>query len=403
MIEEISDGGLEVHVSSMPPMALTGSPGAPLAPIPPLSTHSADVSGTAPHPDPYARPAAPRLSKRDALCWNRVMAHPERLTDVADDLYAVPLDDFTSTRNARAAAAKKSGERELAAAVAALPKPSAAAWASNLLFRSSDDVARELARLRDDISAATTAGDRDALKKLSGSRHSLVGSLVDEARSLAEAAGRGLSPVASEELSEALSAALADRFVAAAMSTGRLLRAPEPGGMSREDLAAIVALPPDELTAVDADADDHAGDGSTPSGRPRAARSPSTRTSPRSAAQDRGATATGTSVAERRRHERDLRAAESRAEAARADRERREQERDTLANRRDELAAEVARERDALRALERRLDDTDDAVKARTADIRSRELDWKRAEAEARAARRLVEADRSAAGNDDDE
>jgi hypothetical protein len=332
------------------------------------------------------------------------MAHPEGLTAVADDVYAVPLDDFTSTRNARASAAKKSGQRELATAVAALPKPSAAAWASNLLFRSSEDVARDLARLREHISAATTAGDRDAVKKLSGSRHSLIRSLVDDARALAEAAGRGLSPAALDELSEALSAALADRFVAAAMSTGRLIRAPEPGGMSRRDLMAIVALPPDELTAVDADDDaDGDGEGSASSRGPRAARSSSTRTSPRSAVSDRRATAKGTSVAERRRHERDLRAAESRAEAARADRERREQERDTLTSRRDELAAEVAREREALRALERRLDDTDDAVKARTADIRSRELDWRRAEAEARAARRVVEEDRSADGDGDED
>jgi hypothetical protein len=333
------------------------------------------------------------------------MAHPEGLTVVADELYAAPLDDFTSTRNARASAVKKAGERELAAAVAALPKPSAAAWASNLLFRSSDEVARDLARLREDISAATTAGDRDTVKKLSRSRHSLIGGLVEAARSLAEGAGRGLSPAASDELSEALSAALTDRLVAAAMATGRLLRAPEPGGMSRGDISAIVALPPDELTTANDDDDEQdGGDDAVATASPRlsAARS-STRTSPRSAARDRRATPDGPSAAERRRHERDLRAAESRAEAARADRERREQERDTLASRRDDLAAEVAREREVLRALERRLDDADDAVKAHTADIRSRELDWKRAEAESRAARRVVEADRSAAGDAADE
>ncbi|RWZ51957.1 hypothetical protein ELQ90_07745 [Labedella phragmitis] len=331
------------------------------------------------------------------------MVQPDGLTAAADELYTVPLDDFTSVRNARASAAKKSGERELGAAVAALRKPSAAAWASNLLFRSSDDVARDLDRLREDISAATTAGDRDALKKFAGLRHSLIGDLVDEARSLAEAAGRPLSAAAADELSEALSAALADRLVATAMSTGRLIRAPEPGGMSRGDLTAIVELPPDELTTADADDDgsdpDGSDDGSTASRQLRAARSTTTRTSQRSVARERRATPDGPSPAERRRHERDLRAAESRAEAARADRERRERERDALASRRDELAAEAARQRDVLRGLERRLDDADDAVDARTADIRARELDWKRAEAEARAARRVVDEDRSFAGD----
>jgi hypothetical protein len=338
------------------------------------------------------------------------MAHPEALAEIAAELYGAPLDDFTSTRNGRASAAKKSGDRELAAAVAALPKPSAAAWASNLLFRSSDDVARDLSRLRDDIAAATGSGDRDAVKELSRSRHVLIGRLVEEARSLAESAGRPLSPSASDELSEALSAALADRFVAAAMATGRLVRAPEPGGMSRGDLTAVVALPPDELTAANGDDEEDSGDDAavSPPSRPRAVRSSATGTSApsseRSSARDRRSPPPdGPSPAERRRHERDLRAAESRAEEARADRERREQERDTLVSRRDELAQEVARQRDVLHALERRLDDADDAVKARTADNRSRELDWKRAEAEARAARRVIEEDRATDGEAQDD
>src|SRR6478735_10130604 len=54
-----------------------------------------------------------------------------RLDAIAVELYALPPDDFTSARNARAAAA----DRSLAARVKTLRKPTAAAWAVDLLAR----------------------------------------------------------------------------------------------------------------------------------------------------------------------------------------------------------------------------------------------------------------------------
>jgi hypothetical protein len=51
-----------------------------------------------------------------------------------DRLFQLPLSEFTSARNAMAAALKKSGKRDEAERVKALPKPSVSAWAVNQLF-----------------------------------------------------------------------------------------------------------------------------------------------------------------------------------------------------------------------------------------------------------------------------
>lgn len=332
------------------------------------------------------------------------MADDRALLDVAEELYAAPLDAFTSSRNARAAGARKAGDRDLAAAVSALRKPTASAWAMNLLFRSSSDIGSELHDLRERISSATTAGDRGALRDLTDARHTLVGRLVDAARSLADGAGKALSDSAADEVADALSAALGHEDVAVAMSSGRLTAPPRTGGMSRRDLADIVALPPEELTRDDPDddLDDISAESTRGShrARPRGARPdrPATARTGGTGSRSTPRAASGPTSAERRRHERELREAEERADAARADREDRERERDESAHRRDELADEVARARASLRELERRLDDADEAVDALTADIRSRELDWKRSESAARTARRVVDEDRAASG-----
>ena len=55
----------------------------------------------------------------------------DELDGVADALYAGPADDFTEARNQAA----KGRDKELAAQIKKLKKPSVAAWAVNLLVR----------------------------------------------------------------------------------------------------------------------------------------------------------------------------------------------------------------------------------------------------------------------------
>jgi hypothetical protein len=115
--------------------------------------------------------------------------------DVADQLYGLPLEEFTRARNEAAAELRKAGRREEADAVKALRKPTAAAAALNRLVREHrrelEDFLAAAAELRDaqfagkgDLAAATKR-ERDVLGKLvraggSGVRQSLEAAAVDD-------------------------------------------------------------------------------------------------------------------------------------------------------------------------------------------------------------------------------
>ena len=57
----------------------------------------------------------------------------DELLEIADGLYGLPQDEFTPARDARAKELK--ADKDLAAAVKKLKKPSVAAWAVNLFVR----------------------------------------------------------------------------------------------------------------------------------------------------------------------------------------------------------------------------------------------------------------------------
>ena len=73
---------------------------------------------------PSGRRTRPRWSTPDDR-------RTQQLLEIADELYALPLEEFTPARDARAKELK--GDKELAAAVKKLKKPSVAAWVVNLL------------------------------------------------------------------------------------------------------------------------------------------------------------------------------------------------------------------------------------------------------------------------------
>ena len=68
------------------------------------------------------------------------------LADVVGRLYGLPLEEFTRERDAAARELRKAKERDAAAAVAKLPKPSQASWAGNTLARERRDLVDALLR-----------------------------------------------------------------------------------------------------------------------------------------------------------------------------------------------------------------------------------------------------------------
>lgn len=139
------------------------------------------------------------------------------LDEVAAELLALPPARFTAARDARAA--EIGGE--VGRRVAALRKPTLAAWAVNLLARDGqlgDAVAlsQALREAQDDVDAAELA-------RLGRQRRQLVAALARRAADLAADAGATLSPAMRDAVEKTVNAAVIDPVAAAAVLTGRLV------------------------------------------------------------------------------------------------------------------------------------------------------------------------------------
>ena len=60
---------------------------------------------------------------------------PDSIANVAAELYALPPGRFRAARDERAAQAKAAGERDLAAQIRKLARPTVSAWLANQLAR----------------------------------------------------------------------------------------------------------------------------------------------------------------------------------------------------------------------------------------------------------------------------
>jgi len=144
------------------------------------------------------------------------------IDDVADELYGLPLDEFTAARTRYEKEAKATGDRDAATRIHSLAKPSVTAWLANQLVRSHRSELEPLLELGGALRDATHNLDGDQLRALSRQQHQLVHALVQQARQLAHAAGRSVSEDAVRGLDDTLRAALADEQAARLLLAGRL-------------------------------------------------------------------------------------------------------------------------------------------------------------------------------------
>jgi hypothetical protein len=177
------------------------------------------------------------------------------LEGIARPLYALPYSEFVAARTAAAKDVSAfgltaAGQRALAAEVRALPKPSVAAWAVNMLAAHSPEILRELAGLGTSMQAAQDALDATDLRRLSQQRRQLLAGAVKTAHALAAQQGRAISAAVATEVEQTLRAATADPGAAAAVQSGCLLRALSADGVDVVDLAGAVAVPGSHATAV---------------------------------------------------------------------------------------------------------------------------------------------------------
>jgi hypothetical protein len=152
------------------------------------------------------------------------------------ELYGVPREQFIAERAAWAKALRAEGLRDDAARVAALRKPSVAAWTVNRLVRTEPDRFAALLKAGDALRTAQDrmlSGDgtadelRDAVEHERAAVGALLSSATDE-----------MSPSVSDRVAGTLHAAALDLDARGEVSSGRLVEELQHVGFGGEPLAA---------------------------------------------------------------------------------------------------------------------------------------------------------------------
>ncbi|MGY1438937.1 hypothetical protein [Streptomyces reniochalinae] len=326
------------------------------------------------------------------------------LDAVTDELYGLPPDDFTATREQRAQQARQEGARELAGEIHRLRRPTLAAWSANLLAREQPEQARLLLELGEALRQAHRDLDGGRLRELSARQHQATARLAGEAARLADQHGHRISEAVRSEVAGTLHAALADPQAGRDWAAGRLER----------PLAAPVGFTPGEAgTSIPGGGAGAGGAAAPADARSRRRATKSDRGSSQSdrgrdrgrgQARGQGRDAGPQTGQERARHRKQLarareqdcearRALEAREGEHRAAREAAEQ----AAERQDEAEQRVTALREQLREAE---DDHRRArSEARTAQDRLRGAEREEAKARRKADEATARADRLADGS----
>ncbi|NQX34937.1 hypothetical protein [Herbiconiux sp. VKM Ac-2851] len=164
------------------------------------------------------------------------------LEQAAGQLYGEAPSGFIAARNALAAEAKAAGDRELAAGIRSLAKPSVAAWAVNALVRHRPGEVQPLLELGERMRDATDSGDRDAVRQLGRERQQLLAAAASSARALGDELGVPVSDAAAVEVQQTLQAAVVDPAATAAVRSGLLVRTFSSTGVDPVELDGAVAL-----------------------------------------------------------------------------------------------------------------------------------------------------------------
>ena len=151
------------------------------------------------------------------------VGRPGDIEAAAAELYGLPLDEFTAARNERVKQARAAGDGGAAVAIGRLAKPNKVAWLANQLVREDADGIRALLELGESMRQATAALATEQLRQASRQQHQVINALVQQARSLASAAGQAMSDDTARGLGDTLHAALADEQAARQLSQGRLI------------------------------------------------------------------------------------------------------------------------------------------------------------------------------------
>ncbi|MFI0470225.1 hypothetical protein ACH347_39680 [Saccharopolyspora sp. 5N102] len=159
------------------------------------------------------------------------------LEELARELYAADPAEFIPARDRHAAAAAERGDRDLAAQLKKLRKPTAAAWAVNLLASRDPRGVTELLELGEKLRTAQRELRGDDLRSLAADRNRLLREITGRAAELVEQHGHRLTESTRQQVEQTLTAALSDPEAGRAVRAGTLTKALEYSGFGLDELA----------------------------------------------------------------------------------------------------------------------------------------------------------------------
>jgi len=162
------------------------------------------------------------------------------LLEIADQLYALPLADFTPRRDALAKEHK--ADKEISGAIKALRKPSMAAWVVNLLVRREPEQVEQVLAVGAALREAQANLDGDELRALTRQRRQVTAAITTQARGLAGQLGVKVTEAVAEQVEGTLTAAMVDEGAAAAVRSGLLVAALSATGVESVDVTAALAV-----------------------------------------------------------------------------------------------------------------------------------------------------------------
>ena len=150
-----------------------------------------------------------------------------------DHLYGLALEEFTPARDAAAKELRKAGDRETAALVAKLPKPTPAAWTANQVAREQPELIEAMLAageaLREAQEAAVSGAGGRGLRDATLAERGAVDAVMAAATGY-RPAGKPLSRAMTDRLRTTLHAAAGDEAIRAALAEGRLVDEAQAGG-----------------------------------------------------------------------------------------------------------------------------------------------------------------------------
>ncbi len=162
------------------------------------------------------------------------------LLEIADELYALPLGDFTPARDAKA---KELKGTDLAPAVKALKKPSLAAWVVNHFARREGAQVEQVLSVGAALREAQAGMSGEELRALTRQRRQLTAAITQQARSLASEEGVKVTQAVADQVEATLTAAMVSEPCGEAVRSGLLVAALTTTGVDDVDATAAVAVP----------------------------------------------------------------------------------------------------------------------------------------------------------------